>query len=104
MTNYKEKYFKYKLKYLKLKGGKIINGGGIKFNEEQWEPTNDLPYSILEAQLFNNKKPTETKYFKKALEEVLKNIQKGDIEDITSIYKERLKQDKKNYKTSEKRS
>ena len=103
MTNYKEKYFKYKLKYLKLKGGKIINGGGIKFNGEQWEPTNDLPYSILEAQLFNNKKPTETKYFKEALKYVLENINEEDISLIKLIYKERLAQDTKKFMKHEER-
>ena len=103
MTNYKEKYFKYKLKYLKLKGGKIINGGGIKFNGEQWVPTNDLPYSILEAELFNNKKPTETKYFKEALEYILENINEEDISLIIRIYEKRLAQDTKKFTKHKKR-
>ena len=101
MTNYKEKYFKYKLKYLKLKGGKIINGGGIKFNGEQWEPTNDLPYSILEAQLFNEKNIKKKPYFKGALKDILKDILKNknekDIQLIKNIYEERLKQDTKKF-------
>ena len=93
MTNYKEKYFKYKLKYLKLKGGKIINGGGAKFDFDKgtWVATSKTDYSDLEAQIFNKycRDYDKCKGFMGALQYVLININEDDIGKIKTIYNSR---------------
>ena len=37
MLDYKEKYFKYKTKYLNLKGGRIMKGGRIYYDNQRGE-------------------------------------------------------------------